>query len=68
VKFPTSGRFGGDLNGGECYGAPGVVGWQCKFNLSSRDPPARVCDVRLTRIVVVVVEMESVRLCSLYSR
>jgi hypothetical protein len=54
--------------GGNAMERQGVVGRQCKFNLSWRDPPARVCDVRLTRIVVVVVEMESVRLCSLYWR
>jgi hypothetical protein len=53
--------------GGNAMERQGVVGRQCKFNLSWRDPPARVCDVRLTRIVVVVVEMESVRLRHLYN-
>jgi hypothetical protein len=38
VKFLTSGKFGGDLNGGNAMERQGVVGWQCNFNLSWRGP------------------------------
>ena len=38
MKFPTSGRFGGVLNGGIAMECQGVVGWSCKFNISWKGP------------------------------
>ena len=39
MKFPTSGRFGGDLKGGKGMEAQGAAVWPRRFNRRSRGPP-----------------------------
>jgi len=58
VKFPTIGRFGGDVNGGN-----GMERQEWEYGHLSlievgEDPPSGVWTIRLTRIAVVVVDME----------